>query len=160
MTPDVIFRCATLIYLSSSWAFWRASLSGLCRKEFTETKIWRDWFQQNHYWQSWEEQIITTLTSFDHWYSYSQNVSVDRTMRWRAWHSDEFAPEFSPFHAQTPNGSSVSHKETSRMKWRLAGMAYLSSHNTTERGEKACEDSYLNVVMRRLCRFRWVIPDL
>lgn len=126
MTPaDVIIRCATLFYLSSSWGFWRASLSGLCRKEFAETKIWRDWFQQNHYWQSWEEQIITTLTSFDHRYSYSQNVGVDRTMRWRAWNLDEIGPDFPSLRAQTLSRSSVWH-ETCRMKWGLAHMAYLS----------------------------------
>lgn len=108
-SADVIFRCATLIYLSSSRDFWGASLSSFRRKEFAETKICRDWFQENHYWQCWEEQIITTLTSFDHRYTYSQNVSVDRTMRWRAWNSDRFAPDFSPLHAQTPNRSSVWH---------------------------------------------------
>lgn len=37
------------------------------------------------------EEIITTSTSFDHRRSYSQNVSVDRTMRRQAQTSGEFA---------------------------------------------------------------------
>lgn len=79
-SADVIFRCAMLIYLSSSPRFWKASLSAFDRKEFAEMKIWRDWFLQNHFWQPQEEQVITTLTSFDQRYSYSQNGGVDRTM--------------------------------------------------------------------------------
>lgn len=76
----------------------RASLSGFHRKEFAKTsdEKWRDWFQQNHYEQPWEQEIITALTSFDHRYSYSQNVGADRTMRWRAQNLGEFALVF-PF---------------------------------------------------------------
>lgn len=68
---------------------YRASTERNSQKTADEMR--RDWFQQNIYWQPWEEEIITTLTSFDHGYSYSQNVSVDRTMRWRAGSSCEFA---------------------------------------------------------------------
>lgn len=120
---DVILRCATLIYLSSFRGFWRASLSGFLRKEFATTadEIWRDWFQQNHYWQPWEEEIITTLTSFDHRYSYSQNVSVDRTIRWQAPSWDKFALVFSPL-LSLWTGAFCSSRRT---KWGL-------SHGTVE----------------------------
>lgn len=127
-SADVIFRCATLVYLSSSRGFWRASLSGLRRKEFAETKIWRDWFQQNHDWRSWEEQIITTLTSFDHRYSYSQNVSVDRTMRWRAWNSDEFAPDFPPLRADWTGALSDTGRQVERNGGSLSWLT-LTGHN-------------------------------
>lgn len=123
-SADAIFRCATLIYLSSSGGFWRgASLSGFHRKEFAKTadEMRRDWFQQNIYWQPWEEEIITTLTSFDHGYSYSQNVSVDRTMRWRAGSSCEFALLFFflPPPACIPSEQELClvQGETRRTKW-------------------------------------------
>lgn len=92
---------------------YRASAERNSQKTADEMR--RDWFQQNIYWQPWEEEIITTLTSFDHGYSYSQNVSVDRTMRWRAGSSCEFALLFFfpslLLHAYLLNRSSVSRKE-------------------------------------------------
>lgn len=99
---------------------YRASAERNSQKTADEMR--RDWFQQNIYWQPWEEEIITTLTSFDHGYSYSQNVSVDRTMRWRAGSSCEFALLFFfplPPPACIPSEQELclAQGETRRTKW-------------------------------------------